>query len=486
MGDDPHPDDVQRVRDGEIEVIPPNALASVESRIKEYDTGLVRYLEFHRLPTEKVLVSLPERGRLLANVPAAIEKLDPDRLPSAMYLSKFIAASGTGLFDAALNYLWDAVVSNLRERIVRFDLDYFYDVAIKDTDERGKFRTPEDLQNLGDWDLIKGCREVGLITDIGYKHLDYVRDMRNWVSAAHPNQADITGLNLASWLETCIVHVLSAPLDSPHFELKRLLTNIKKEKLSKSDAEPIRLTISRLPQDMVHSLLQALFGIYVDPDTSVGVRQNVDFIASAVWERSDEGPRRDLGVRYAKLTVNADVARKGFARGFLEKVGGLSYLTEDMLAVEFSEATDNLRRAHYAYYNFYNEEPLARALLRLVPKTGAVPKAVVQEYVRTLVICRLGNSYGISRFALPFYEKMIGMFRDQESREFVRSLADRDVANALEGRRLETFKGVARDLEGRGTDLVLRRALSRIAGGSPKEFTDGVIARETASMLGTT
>jgi hypothetical protein len=309
--------------------------------------------------------------------------------------------------------------------------------------------------------------------------------MRNWASAAHPNQVEISGLNLASWLETCVVQVLSTPLDNPHFELKRLLNNIRKTKLAASDAEPIRMTINRLPQEVVHSLLQALFGIYVDPDTGIDVRQNVDFIASAVWGRAEESARRDLGVRYAKLSVNADVPRKALAKNFLTKVGGLSYLTEDLLTVEFKEAIENLSRAHYAYYNFYNEEPHARVLLRLIPRTGAIPSAIVQPYVRTLVICRLGNVYGISRFALPFYDKMIGMFRDQEAREFVGSIGDRDIANALSGNRLEIFRAIARELEGRATDLVLKRALARLVGGTPKEYAEAVILRETRDMLST-
>ena len=46
------------------------------------------------------------------------------------------------------------------------------------------------------------------ITQLGYKHLDYIRDMRNHASAAHPNHNEITGLQLASWLETCIQEVI--------------------------------------------------------------------------------------------------------------------------------------------------------------------------------------------------------------------------------------------------------------------------------------
>lgn len=468
----------------DVEIVGAPQLSTVEKQIATLDRQLEVYLGELGLPTENVLVPIPERRRLFSNLPDIVSRLDPDRRAEAMYLSKLAHAGAAGLFDAALNYLWDAVVANLRGRILRFDLEYFYDVAIKDPDERRKYRSPEDLQKFGDWSLIEGCREVGLVSDIGYKHLDYIRDMRNWASAAHPNQIEISGLNLASWLETCVLHVLSAPLDSPHFQLRRLLANLRRRQLNEADAEPIAAIVGELPQELIHTLLAALFGIYVDTDTSVEARQNVDMISGEVWRRSKDEARRDLGLRYAKLSVNADLPRKELARAFLTKVGGLSYLTDDLLAVEFKDALDELRTAHFGYYNFYNEPPYAAKLARLVPKSGAIPKAVVRHYVRTIVLCRLGNSYGVSWSAVPTYDEMIGVFRDQEAREFVLSQGDRDVANSLNGDRVERFKKLASNLESRVNDLVLKRALARIATGKPKEYSDGVIQRETADMLG--
>ncbi len=459
-------------------------IATVEKEMTSLDLQLATYLGEMGLPTKSILVTIQERKRLFSNLPEIVAKIDPGRRTEAVYLSKFAYAGAAGLFDAALSYLWDAVVANLRSRILRFDLEYFYDVAIKDPDERRKYRSPEDLQKFGDWDLIGGCREVGLISDVGYKHLDYIRDMRNWASAAHPNQTEISGLNLASWLETCVAQVLSAPLDSPHFQLKRLLANLRSRKLDEADAQPIAATIGSLPQELIHTLLAAIFGIYVDTDTSAEARQNIDLISVEVWRRSEDEARRDLGVRYAKLSVNADLPRKELAKAFLAKVGGLAYLTEELLAVEFKEAIDELRRAHFAYYNFYNEPPYAAKLLRLVPKSGAIPKAIVRQYVRAVVLCRIGNSYGVSLAAVPSYDEMIGVFRDQEAREFILSPQDRDVGNALSGNRVERFKKIANGLAARTNDLVLKRALSRLASGTAKSYSDGVVQRETTDMLG--
>jgi hypothetical protein len=37
--------------------------------------------------------------------------------------------------------------------------------------------------------------------------------MRSHASAAHPDQVDLTGLQLANWLETCIRRVITLPQD---------------------------------------------------------------------------------------------------------------------------------------------------------------------------------------------------------------------------------------------------------------------------------
>ncbi|WP_218103893.1 hypothetical protein [Paenibacillus hemerocallicola] len=126
----------------------------------------------------------------------------------AMYISKFVAACSAGLFDAALNMLWNETVVNLREKVKRFDMDYFLDSVITDSKRRAAFRSEDDLAKLEEWELVKGCRDTGIITDIGFKHLDYIRDKRNHASAAHPNHNDLSGLQLVSWLETCIKEVL--------------------------------------------------------------------------------------------------------------------------------------------------------------------------------------------------------------------------------------------------------------------------------------
>jgi hypothetical protein len=149
---------------------PPGEIATT---LDTLSTNLSTYLDYLGLPTDSVLVGISERRKVLNNMPDIMPALTESQRSSAMYISKFSAACVVGLFDAALNSLWDETIGNFRVKVVQFDLDYFYDTAINDANQRSKFRNESDLDKLDDWVLVKGCRETGIITDIGYRHLDY-------------------------------------------------------------------------------------------------------------------------------------------------------------------------------------------------------------------------------------------------------------------------------------------------------------------------
>ena len=109
--------------------------------------GLTRYLEDLGLPAENVLVKVSERGKVLANVPAITDDLTDAQREKSLYISKFVAACAAGLFDAALNFLWNEIVTNLRRKVAAFDLAYFFDSVVTDPRRRATLRNEDDLSS---------------------------------------------------------------------------------------------------------------------------------------------------------------------------------------------------------------------------------------------------------------------------------------------------------------------------------------------------
>ena len=97
-----------------------------------------------RSALEGIFIGFDERLSVLQNFGAAITKLDADHRARSMYLSKFMAAVGAGLFDAALNYLWDETISELRRRVVGYDLSYFFDIAVQSPERRKQLKGEDD------------------------------------------------------------------------------------------------------------------------------------------------------------------------------------------------------------------------------------------------------------------------------------------------------------------------------------------------------
>ena len=375
--------------------------------LQTFEAKLVQFIGDHGLPTANVLVVVPERLRVFGNVEHVLAKLDPARKRQSDYISKFLAAAASGLFDAALNYLWDETIYELRCRVAQYDLSYFFDIAVKDPDRRKRLKDSDDLPKVEDSELIRGANELGLVSDLGYKHLDFIRYMRNYASAAHPNQNEITGLQLIAWLETCITEVINLPQSTVVGEIKKILANIKASALSTADASTIAVFFANLDKERVSALAAGFFGLYVDTDSTPQMRQNIHLLAPRLWPQVDEHTRGQFGIRYAQYAASGDQERKDFARQYLDVVGGLAYIPDDLRAAEIGTALQDMLSAHRGFNNFYNEPPFARRLASLMRPPAKLPTAIAQDYVLGLVEVFLTNGNGTAYAADSIYSGLL-------------------------------------------------------------------------------
>lgn len=434
--------------------------------LRTFEMSLLNHVQGIGLPTLNVLVPVEERIRVFANLQAVVDRLPEDRRTRSTYVSKFIAAAAAGLFDAALNYLWDETISELRSRIAQYDVTYFFDVAVTNNERRKHLNSAEDLDKITDQELITGANQIGLISDIAFRHLDYIRYMRNWVSAAHPNQNSITGLQLITWLETCVNEILSLPLSHVTIEIGRLLVNIKTHALSQADATSIGTFFTTLEQERVDNLISGFFGIYCQPDTvtTVSTRDNIQLLAPRLWPRVSEVKRKHLGVRYAQFQVNNDRDPAQRARQFLDVVGGAGYIPEGLRAAEIEIALDNLLNAHNGYNNFYNEPPFANQLARLMSDAHArIPPQIEERYVLALTTVFLTNGNGTTRAAEPIYRRLLQQLNSAQAFLAITSFTDSTIASRLQFDLCERkYRTLLEMLEGKITAPAVREVIEQI------------------------
>ena len=405
-------------------------VSEVNTSLTVYENKMLGYMASLGLPVDNILVPISERKKMLKNFEDVVFELQAEDLGEARYISKFFTAATAGLFDAALNYLWDETVYQLRKRIANYDIEYFYDVAVS-TEKRKKLSGVEDLCKLDDSELIQGAKEIDMISDIGYNHLDYIKYMRNWASAAHPNQSEITGLQLISWLETCIKEVINLPNSNITIETGRFLKNLKEKPFSSDEFKAFTSFIGNLTVEKVNNLAAGLFGIYYRPETEVFVRDNIKQAFPIIWDIISEDTKNECGIKYARFAVNGDTTEAHNARELLELVEGQAYFPEEIRVTELGNALDQLLEAHNGINNFYREPTFALQLGRVAGKKE-IPSQINKKYVYTIVDCFITNGNGECWDADGIYRDLIDNFNQEQITLAVFTIMDEHIASMLQ------------------------------------------------------
>lgn len=401
------------------------------TELTAYDTKMLEVFEYLGLPTDNILVKVDERRKVFKNIEDVLDLLSSDTLENSIYISKFLSAVSAGLFDAALNYLWDETVCQLRFRVSQYDIQYFYDLAVI-SDKRNKLSTEEDLVKIDDSELIQGAKEIGLISDIGYRLLDNIKFMRNWASAAHPNQNELTGLQLIEWLETCIREVISLPLSNLTIQIGKLLSNIKTNILDEAEAQTISNFFCELTSEKANSLCNGFFGIYCRPDTTSETKRNIKLLLPELWNLVDEDIKWNCGIKFSKFQINNDQAEAKLAREFLQIVDAESYLPESVRSTELKIELENLYNAHNASMNnFYLEPPYAKQVQRLIGSNG-VPTQINAYYTMVIIDAYLTNGNGRCWGAEDIYNELIDNFTQIQFMLAITSFTHDKIASKLQ------------------------------------------------------
>jgi len=444
-----------------------------EKSIEAFHKPLASFLSGIGLPTKNALVAIDERKKVLRELETALQVLPMAERAKAYYLSKFSVAVTVGLFDAALNYLWDETIAALRRLVVSIDLDHFFNVAEKTEPIRGKLSSADDLRQIGDHTLLESCRRIGLISDVNFQRLHHINYMRNYASTAHPTDITINGYELVSWLSNCLQYVVCAEPDHSVITVKRLLQNIRATAIPGSDFPVIANEIIRLPQEQIDDLLWTIFGMYTDPRVEEVPKENISGLAKCVWDAATEDRKFDVGIKYGFFVKSAEVERKNKASDFLDIVAGQRYKSEDVLAIELVDKLETLKKVHFGYNNFYNEYPHAKSLRESLPITGTVPRVARPAWAKVICLCYVGNGLGyyegVDQSALTYYNQYIDAFGETEVLELLHLFSDPEFVVDLNRPKAEKrMRELAQLFKSKFANVYIHRVLDLIISAPPQ------------------
>lgn len=396
------------------------------------------FLEELGLPRDNVIAEEEERLRVMRALPEFVQSLSPGIKRDARYLSKFIAGSAVGLFDAALNYVWNEVIINLRSKVVVYGLDIFFDAAVGEK-VREQYQTEEDLKGIKDKTLLDTCRKLELISDIVYKKLSHILTMRNDIGASPPNTYCINSYELLGWLQTCINDVLQVEPSSAAITIKSVIDNLKRatQELDQDIIESFSESIKDISSEMTANLLVTLFGIYTSEDTDRIVRENIIKLAPIVWEHCTDNVKYDLGEKIDLFKANLDTKKKEYGESFFEICDGNRYLSLSSKIIKLSSLCDELLDANRGWDNYYHEPPIARQIMSYIKKAEDIPEERQEKLIKTFLICRIGREvdyrHGVSPGAKNYYDHFFKILDKNQIINLINLLEEYDVRTKLTG-----------------------------------------------------
>jgi len=398
--------------------MPDNLPQRVEPKSLAVETVVFKeYLSQFGLPTDNIIASSEERRIIASNLPEFLSLVPRDVKQGARYLSKFVGATAIGLFDAALNYVWNEVVLNLRRKAMIYGIDLFFDAAVGGSN-RADYKDEDDLVGIKDSVLLATCKKLELISDVVFKKLDHILTMRNEVAASHPNVDRIGGFELLGWLQTCVKDVLQDRPSESAIKIKALVDNLRSRQdvIDSDTVGHFAAELRNLASAHVNNLLINIFGMFVDPRADQVLKKNISLISKHVWDNADDQVKYRIGIKIDGYRTNLQQDRAQEGIGFLTLVDGRMYESVSARIISLENLADRLEVAHLGHDNYYHEPPIMREILQFFKSSADIPREVLPKLAKNVLRCRIGRglSYrdGVSPGGRQLYDSFLGMMND--------------------------------------------------------------------------
>jgi len=361
------------------------------------DDLLVQITDALGVPRE-VLPSKGEIDHTWSNLPRLLSKIPPELRDERMI--RLCVAVSVGLFDSAINYVWNSTIVELRQKIIRFGLPIVAQLTSNSLDE-------SKLVQMMDHELLKLCLELNLITEEGYFKLDQCREIRNSFSAAHPAVGALDEDEVVSFISRCARAALSDVNVPAGVNFTELITAIKAGQFNDDQVLHWTDAIKGTHSAQRELIATALHGMYCDETLGQSARGNCSMLFMPAVEL--DGISAAIIDQHQEYVGKGEEAKASASRDFFTRFKMLYLLSEAERHSIVSAACDRLSAAHQGMNNFYNEPPFAARLHEIVG-ASVVPETVRGKFVETVVSCAVGNPYGVSWAANTHCESMIKDF----------------------------------------------------------------------------
>lgn len=357
-----------------------------------------------------------------------------EELINNKYVQEAVRVLAVGGLRSAIGSYWNAVVDDLRKKIVHRSLDLFN----KEVNPKKEIKTYEDFQNhLTDYELIDGAYKIGVISWEAQKLLHQARETRN-IFDGHPDSSDPTLFKVFNMIADCNRYVLSQESPLSIIDVNEYILIMDTDTYNKNEIA-VEQAFTDLPEIYKSEMANRLFTLYIADNASLRLKSNIEFSYPILWKVISKEVRQQIGKRYDKLIVEGNGDKVEVATDLLTIINGLRYVSGASRRILFEPAIQKLEKN----LDKWDEEGSA---VRYLQRLGSnIPNELIARYVSALTLTYVGykgNSIQYSRTsfysnsASPIISEMFENFDNSSVEAFITTIKTNKV---LQGR----IKGTA-------------------------------------------
>lgn len=238
------------------------------------------------------------------------------------YLGEALKVLPVRGYRSAIGAYWNAVVDDLRQKIIHRSLDLFN----KEVSVKKKIEKYEDFQDyVLDNDLIEGAYKIGVLSWEARKLMHQARETRNLFDG-HPKSSDPGLLKVLNLISDCNKYVLSQDYPPSIIDISTYLQIMDSADFARNHVA-VDQAFTYLPAVYKTELSNRLYTAYCSDSISTDLRGNIEFCSPILWSTLTKEDKKQIGKRFDKDILDADSNKIERGLGYIKLVGGLMYVS---------------------------------------------------------------------------------------------------------------------------------------------------------------
>lgn len=331
---------------------------------------------------------------------------------------KIVQTYNAEMYDMAAEYVWMRTINVLREKLSVFGDDFIADMV------GGNYF--ESVKDISEDSIIDLAADIGYINQaarIQFKQNSELLYYYQSKQARERDHEELRKAQAASIISSCIIYGLKADTEDNFIPYTNLRKELQTTIIVSGSAVLDNLNCS--PYFYIRTITRTMLNLAGDnenPSIDI-VLENMKIVLITVWEKLDDNDRWPIGIAYSQAVSAGNTMLTKALRSVLNTVKGFDYVPESTKSDAYRKTAKILLEKHKGFDNFYNESTAAKMLANM---GTTIPKAALVDCLTAVLICKLGNNYGVSIAAQEYLDDILGSITTEKWAYFLNNMTTND------------------------------------------------------------